>query len=94
MICSACGKNGVGTESMYGTAGRLMGNPYQPSLENIVNGANKARFRNFDWILIYKWKVLSIYTFILLFTPFEPKKPMMGSLHGGGGYGGDRNQYI
>ena len=48
MICSACGKNGVGTESMYGTAGRLMGNPYQPSLENIVNGANKARFRNFD----------------------------------------------
>lgn len=61
MICSACGKNGVGTESMYGTAGRLMGNPYQPSLENIVNGANK---------------------------------PMMGSLHGGGGYGGDRNQYI
>ena len=55
MICSACGKNGVGTESMYGTAGRLMGNPYQPSLENIVNGANKVRFRNFDRLLkIYK----------------------------------------
>ena len=71
----------------------------EASWETLINPAWKIssteQIRCGSEILIDEFKFTNEKSYRLyLRESFEPKKPMMGSLHGGGGYGGDRNQYI